>query len=255
MQRTGKEPDAMSSAPQISMLAVAATLAVAAFGPGTPAAEAAGPVTAPNPKFSYAATVLAPTTARSAPRFSGKRVMTLQPVAPLGGGAQTLLVRRTYRDSSGKLWVSLQLPIRPNWKQGWVPADTLRFRKNPLRVAINQKTRKLTVFKNNKRLYRMSVAVGENITPTPAGKFAVAEYIHTNTPGSFIGPVVFPLTGYSNVLNEYAGGNGRFAIHGTALPELIGTRASHGCIRLKNRDVVKLSRLLRPGTPVAINSP
>jgi lipoprotein-anchoring transpeptidase ErfK/SrfK len=42
------------------------------------------------------------------------------------------------------------------------------------------------------------------------------------------------------------------AIHGTSLPELLGTRASHGCIRVQNRWIVRLSRMVRPGTPVQI---
>lgn len=244
----------MIASARMLMLAVgvAGALVVAV---DAPRADAAPRVTAPNPSYSWAATVIAPTTARRAPRNSGRRIVTLQPVAPLGRGAQVLLVRRTYRDRGGRLWVSLQLPIRPNGRQGWVPADTLRFRKNPIRVAINQRARTLTVFRNNRRLYRLDVAVGARATPTPVGRFAVAEFIRTHTPGSFIGPIVFPLTGYSRVLNEYAGGNGRVAVHGTSAPRLIGTRASHGCIRLRNRDVIRLSRLLRPGTPVVISSP
>jgi lipoprotein-anchoring transpeptidase ErfK/SrfK len=63
---------------------------------------------------------------------------------------------------------------------------------------------------------------------------------------------VLPLTGYSETLNEYAGGDGRVAIHGTSLPSLLGTRASHGCIRVRNADIVRISRLVRPGTPVQI---
>lgn len=237
----------------LTLAATAACALAAAAGPSE--AAAAQRIAPPNPSFSWSATVIAPTVVRRAPRRSGRRVMTLEPVAPLGQGPQILLVRRTYRDRDGRLWVSLQLPIRPNGRQGWVPAETLRFRKNPIRVAINQKTRKLTVFRNNRRLYRLDIAVGAVGTPTPVGKFAVAEFIRTNIPGSFIGPIVFPLTGYSRVLNEYAGGNGRVAVHGTSAPQLIGTRASHGCIRLRNRGVIRLSRLLRPGTPVVINSP
>jgi lipoprotein-anchoring transpeptidase ErfK/SrfK len=63
---------------------------------------------------------------------------------------------------------------------------------------------------------------------------------------------VMPLTGFSQTLNEYAGGDGRVAIHGTSVPSLIGTAASHGCVRMRNADVRRLARLVRPGTPVAI---
>jgi len=71
-------------------------------------------------------------------------------------------------------------------------------------------------------------------------------------PGGFLGPIVLPLTGFSETLNEFAGGDGRVAIHGTSVPSLIGTQASHGCMRMRNADIVRLARLATPGTPVAI---
>ena len=90
-------------------------------------------------------------------------------------------------------------------------------------------------------------------TPTPTGRtFAIAELVRTNHPGAFLGPIVLPLTGYSETLNEFAGGNGRVAIHGTSLPGLIGSAVSHGCMRMRNADVVRLAKAARPGTPVSI---
>ena len=41
-------------------------------------------------------------------------------------------------------------------------------------------------------------------------------------------------------------------IHGTDEPQLIGGAVSHGCIRMLNRDVVKLRRLAPLGTPIDI---
>lgn len=41
-------------------------------------------------------------------------------------------------------------------------------------------------------------------------------------------------------------------IHGTNMPETIGTRSSEGCIRLKNHDVEKLSTLIYPPLVVVI---
>jgi len=69
--------------------------------------------------------------------------------------------------------------------------------------------------------------VGTSSTPTPRGRFAIAERIEMNNPGNFLGPIVLPITGYSEVLNEFAGGDGRVAIHGTSAPQLIGTSVSH----------------------------
>ena len=38
-----------------------------------------------------------------------------------------------------------------------------------------------------------------------------------------------------------------YGIHGTGSPETIGRAESHGCIRLSNWDVLRLSRIMRPG--------
>ena len=42
-------------------------------------------------------------------------------------------------------------------------------------------------------------------------------------------------------------------VHGTPEEKLIGKPASHGCIRMKNRDIIKLYGLVKRGTLVEIN--
>jgi lipoprotein-anchoring transpeptidase ErfK/SrfK len=41
-------------------------------------------------------------------------------------------------------------------------------------------------------------------------------------------------------------------IHGTPFPESIGTRATEGCIRLRNEDILELKQQVKVGTPVII---
>lgn len=41
-------------------------------------------------------------------------------------------------------------------------------------------------------------------------------------------------------------------IHGTSDEQRIGTPDSHGCVRMRNRDIVELFDLVTPGTPVDI---
>jgi lipoprotein-anchoring transpeptidase ErfK/SrfK len=229
--------------------AVIACLAAAAL----PAAAAAAPraLEAPTPSHAWTARVLTSVSARAEPRPGARSVVVLHPVAPLQGGPTVLLVTGARR-AAGREWVRLRLPVRPNGTQGWVPADAVRFNETRLRIVIAQGDRRLTLYRAGRPILNVPVAVGTPQTPTPDGRFAVAEMIRTRAPGAFLGPIVFPLTGYSDTLNEYAGGDGRVAIHGTSLPALIGTRASHGCIRVENRWIVRLSRLVRPGTPVQI---
>jgi len=45
---------------------------------------------------------------------------------------------------------------------------------------------------------------------------------------------------------------GRYGIHGTDKPHTIGWSASHGCIRMKNKDVEELFSIVKIGTPVNI---
>jgi len=44
-------------------------------------------------------------------------------------------------------------------------------------------------------------------------------------------------------------------IHGTNQEQLIGTPASHGCIRLRNADMITLHEMVPAGTPVEILPP
>jgi lipoprotein-anchoring transpeptidase ErfK/SrfK len=223
----------------------------AAPSPQRPAASALSP---PTPRLAWVGRLLLPVVARRAPRASARPRTVLQPIAPLGNGPTTLLITRSVV-VDGRRWAEVLLPIRPNGARGWVPAAALRIRPTTLRIVIDVSERRLTVFRRNRPIIRAPVAVGKPGTETPRNDhFAIAELIRTRTPGAFLGPIVFPITGYSEKLNEFAGGNGRVAIHGTSLPELIGTAASNGCIRMRNRDVVRMSRIVRPGTPLKIRS-
>jgi len=43
-------------------------------------------------------------------------------------------------------------------------------------------------------------------------------------------------------------------IHGTDEPWVVGSYASHGCVRLRNSDITTLAGLVVPGTPVEIEN-
>jgi lipoprotein-anchoring transpeptidase ErfK/SrfK len=232
----------------VHALLVPALLAAAATAT---AASATVELQAPTATRAWTARLLAAVSARAAPARTAHVITTLQPIAPLGGGATTLLITGT-RMVEGRRWVRVLLPVRPNGTQGWVPADPLAFRPVSSRVVIDQSQRRLTVYRHGRVAYSTTVAIGTTSTPTPNGRFAIAELIPTGDPGGFFGPYVLPLTGYSEKLNEYAGGNGRVALHGTSLPGLLGTRASHGCIRIGNAAIRRIAAIISTGTPVTI---
>jgi lipoprotein-anchoring transpeptidase ErfK/SrfK len=232
-------------------LILGACLALIAAPAGAAVSPKPTTVGPPTSEWSWAARVLAPTAVRVEPDPASKALGVLQPIAPLAKGPMVLLVLDT-RLVGDVEWTKLLLARRPNGSAGWVPSDVLRFRLNAMRITIDQSERRTFVHRNGKVILTVRNAVGTPSTPTPLGRFAIAEKIAI--PSGFLGPFVMPTTGFSNVLNEYAGGNGRFALHGTSLPWLIGTRASHGCIRHRNADIMSIARLVSPGTPVLIRA-
>ncbi len=242
----------VSSLPlRAALVALVAALSLAAV----PAADAApkkkpkiGP---PTGKVSWQAELFAPVVGRRAPRRTARVAARISPTTALGGDKAVLLVTGSKRVKR-KLWVRVLLAKRPNGRSAWVPASSVRLRKNPYRVTIDLQKRRLSVFKKGKRIMRKRVVIGTSTFPTPRGRHAVASRIPTNARGSYLGPWVLPLTAHSEELNYFAGGNGRVAIHGTNSPGLLGGAYSHGCIRMANAAVIKLSRVARPGTPVIV---
>jgi lipoprotein-anchoring transpeptidase ErfK/SrfK len=92
--------------------------------------------------------------------------------------------------------------------------------------------------------------VGVPAAPTPTGEFYVRAKL-TGFTDPFYGPVAFGTNARSAVLTDWPAG-GFIGIHGTNAPALIPGRISHGCIRLRNADILALSRLMPVGTPLTI---
>ena len=86
--------------------------------------------------------------------------------------------------------------------------------------------------------------------PTPAGEFYVRMKLRSI--GSPVyGPVAFGTSARSPTLTDWPAG-GFVGIHGTNEPERIPGRVSHGCIRMRNADILRLAELMPIGTPVTI---
>ncbi len=101
---------------------------------------------------------------------------------------------------------------------------------------------------------RISVVVGKPSTPTPSGHFFIVEHVPQPS-GSVLGPVALATSDYSDVLQELDGGPGQMALHGrdgVLLRALLGSAASHGCIRMADRQVGWLASRVPDGTPISI---
>ena len=144
------------------------------------------------------------------------------------------------------------LPLRPNGRRGWIRARDVRFLLNPYRVVVRVDRHQLVVRKRGKILLRAPVGVGRALTPTPAGQYYLTDLLKQPRPRGAYGPWAFGLSAYSDVLQSFGGGPGQIGLHGTNQPKLVGKDVSHGCIRLRNRQIRRLARTLPLGTPVSI---
>ena len=112
--------------------------------------------------------------------------------------------------------------------------------------------RTLTLYRRGVFVMKFPVAVGKASTPSPTGLFYVTDKIATGQPGGAYGPYALGLSGFSNVLFTFGGGDGEVGIHGTNETSSVGHPVTHGCIRLYNRDITKLYSKIWIGTPVVV---
>lgn len=162
------------------------------------------------------------------------------------------LVMRVDAEADGGRWLRAQLPVRPNGTTGWIRAEDVELRTHRFRITVDVTERRFTLYRAGEVVMESPVAVGATDTPTPGGVFYVKELLQPPDPNTVYGPYAFGLSGFSNVLDSFAGGEGVIGIHGTDDPDAIGREVSHGCIRLPNDRITELVGVLPLGTPVAI---
>jgi lipoprotein-anchoring transpeptidase ErfK/SrfK len=166
------------------------------------------------------------------------------------GPPEIYLALQLYTDTKGNEWVQTQLPGRPNGRTGWVAREALgEFHLIHTQLVVNRRSLRATLYKNGKKIFSAPVGVGKSSTPTPGGSYWIREKLRGI--GPVYGPLAFGTAAYSNKLTDWPGG-GVVGVHGTNEPNLIPGRPSHGCIRMRNKDILHLDRLMKPGTPLLI---
>jgi lipoprotein-anchoring transpeptidase ErfK/SrfK len=163
---------------------------------------------------------------------------------------RTVLALETRRDRDGNpTWYRVEIPGRPNGRAGWVPAPSVDLEPVDRWLVIYRGSRKFELYVDGRLRRTGPVAVGARGMETPIGLFYVqARYVPTQYP--ILGAYAFETSGYSK-LSDWPGG-GVVGVHGTNSPWLIGQAVSHGCVRLRNSDILALRRYVRSGTPVKI---
>jgi hypothetical protein len=188
---------------------------------------------------------------RARPDFKGRHLDRLHYHTEDGPLETYLVLESRVRALDGTTWVRIRVPGRPNGRTGWVPRDDL----GPLfavttRLLVDRHALRATLYRSGRRIWTSRIGIGKPSTPTPAGRFWVRTRLKGLGGGTIYGPFAFGTADYS-VLSEWPGG-GVIGIHGTNEPGLIPGRPSHGCIRVPNRNIRRLAKLMPIGTPVRV---
>lgn len=128
----------------------------------------------------------------------------------------------------------------------------------PLRLEIRLSRRQVTLYQGSTRVKSYPIAVGRKGWETPTGTFKVMQlfrdpaWAHPLKKG-----IVIPGGDPENPLGRFwigfwTDGKNWIGFHGTPTPKSVGTAASHGCIRMYNKDITELFPQVSAGTPVTV---
>lgn len=255
-----------------------AALSVALLSTGcssAPADTAASPpratvTTAPFTAVTEASTVEAPTAADTAtPDAPEPAALVVRPTGDIdvhetpdaSSPSRTIPATNSFGSATALLvtdqapgWVQVLVPGRPTGARGWLSNDDAgTLQSVSMEIHVDLEARTLVLTDGDTEVLRTSVAVGSPDTPTPTGTFSVTDKLDTQEPDSAYGRYAVGLSARSEVISEFAGGDGQIGIHGTNEPDSIGNAVSHGCIRAPQAVMEQLNSLLSLGTPVVVS--
>src|SRR3954452_20888586 len=232
-------------------LGVAAALLLGLTGAAAQAAPGGGgPLERPG-RSSLWAYVTREVVARAGPDDGAREVARLGTTTE-DGTTELVLLTDSAPDAAGRLWVRARLPVRPNGTLGWIPRDALgETHEVHTWLRVSKRRLRAELVRNGRVVFRAPVGVGRPQWPTPSGHFYVRDRLTGFPAGSVYGALAFGTSAKSDVLTDWPNG-GVVGIHGTNEPGLLPGRVSHGCVRMRNRDILRLGRLMPVGTPVTI---
>ncbi len=201
--------------------------------------------------LSHWAPVLRTDVARAAPDRASPIVAHVSPRTP-EGTRNVVSVMAIDADRAGNGWVRIRLAALPNGLTGWLRRSSLGgYGTVVTRLEVNLDALRAVLYRDGRPVLRAPVAVGTASWPTPRGEFYVRNKL-TRYRSPEYGPVAFGTSARSPTATDWPAG-GFVGIHGTDRPELVPGRVSHGCIRMRNSDIVELAAQMPVGTPLTIH--
>jgi lipoprotein-anchoring transpeptidase ErfK/SrfK len=166
------------------------------------------------------------------------------------GNPQVFVVVEPARDG----FLHVLLPIRPNGSHGWIRESDVTLAQHDYRIDVSLSGFRLEVRNGAETILETEIGVGTSDTPTPAATYYTWVLLAPTNSG--YGQYAYGLSGFSDVLDEFAGGDARLGIHGTDDESSIGRNVSHGCIRITDETVIKMVEELQLplGVPVTVTA-
>ncbi len=159
-----------------------------------------------------------------------------------------------------------QISIKPENPHLWLleepklpplePSDYLPAPEEVIRLVIRLGDRKVYVYRGDEVQASFPIAVGKDGWETPTGTYAVMDMQENPIwEHPWTGEIVPP--GPNNPLGKrwigfWSDGTNYIGFHGTPNEASVGNAASHGCIRMYNRDILALYPMVELGTTVTV---
>jgi lipoprotein-anchoring transpeptidase ErfK/SrfK len=163
----------------------------------------------------------------------------------------TVVLVDSIKPEGSQVWYHIWLPTPPNESRGWIKEGQLALYTTSSRVVVDLSARKLYVYQRGALVKSFPVAVGKPSLPTPTGTFYITQKLVPPDPNGAYGALALGTSAFQPKLSSWPDG-GQVGIHGTNEPWLIGKAISHGCVRMNDKDVKEVSRLVPTGSPVEI---
>jgi lipoprotein-anchoring transpeptidase ErfK/SrfK len=131
------------------------------------------------------------------------------------------------------------------------PGEKLKVITKPFRIVVDKSANKLFLLQGQRTFKVYSVATGKH-NSSPVGSYVINSKLEN--PTWYHAGAIVPPDSPKNILGtrwlgiDYPG----YGIHGTTIPESIGTQATSGCVRMLNNEVEELYSIIPYGTKVKI---
>jgi lipoprotein-anchoring transpeptidase ErfK/SrfK len=124
------------------------------------------------------------------------------------------------------------------------------------RLVIKLRDRRVYVYQDNQLKVSYPIAVGKPGWETPTGSYKVIDMRRNPAWQHPWNDTIIP-PGPDNPLGArwigfWTDGRNFIGFHGTPEEKLVGQAVSHGCIRMRNQDILALYALVNLGTPVTV---